>query len=189
MLRSNRKLRARADNTVVYSALLVQAATHGAGIFAVKYCLLRSWERYNRHAKLPHESMQGEVRAIGYMHSGRDLSPNTSLLPWAGTPAGGGYSTVDDLLRFALALRSGKLISRPLLREATTAQTHYGYSLGFVLFGEGGFGHTGGMPGANGELLILPRSRYLLIVLVNRDPRMASDIPEFIRQSLTQPSI
>src|SRR6202041_2673607 len=85
-----------------------------------------------------------------------------------------GYSTVDDLLRFAQALRSGKLISRPLLREATTAQTHYGYSLGFVLFGEGGFGHTGGMPGANGELLILPRSRYLLIVLVNRDPRMAS---------------
>jgi CubicO group peptidase (beta-lactamase class C family) len=100
-----------------------------------------------------------------------------------------GYSTVDDLLRFAQALRSGKLISRPLLREATTAQTHYGYSLGFVLFGEGGFGHTGGMPGANGELLILPRSRYLLIVLVNRDPRMASDIAELIRQSLPQPSM
>jgi CubicO group peptidase (beta-lactamase class C family) len=141
------------------------------------------------HTDLLHESAQGEVRAIGYMHSVAGLIPNTSLLPWAGTSAGGGYSTVDDLLRFARALRSGKLVSRPLVREATTDQTHYGYGLGFNLLGEGSFGHEGGMPGANGELLILPRDRYVLIVLVNRDPRMASGMGWFIRQSLPQPSM
>ena len=42
-------------------------------------------------------------------------------------------------------------------------------------------------PSANGELLILPRSRYLLIALMNRDQRMAS--AEFLRQSLPQPSM
>jgi hypothetical protein len=46
------------------------------------------------------------------------------------------------------------------------------------------------LPSANGELLILlPRSRYLLIALMNRDPRMASDMAEFLRQSLPQPSM
>jgi hypothetical protein len=44
-------------------------------------------------------------------------------------------------------------------------------------------------PSANGELLTLPCSRYLLIALMNRDPRIASDMAEFLRQSLPQPSM
>ena len=35
---------------------------------------------------------------------GTQWQPNTNTLPWRGTSAGGGYSTVGDLLRFADAL-------------------------------------------------------------------------------------
>src|SRR5262245_43462646 len=42
-------------------------------------------------------------RAIGYMRArdGGDWTPNTDTLPYRGTSAGGGYSTVDDLMKFA----------------------------------------------------------------------------------------
>ena len=135
------------------------------------------------------EASRGGERAIGYMRSGHGLIPNTSILPWAGTSAGGEYSTAHDLLQFASTLRSGRLINRAFLRQATTDQTHYGYGLGFSLVGEGSFGHIGGMPGVSGELLILPRSAYVLIVLANRGPRTADNMVEFIRQSLPQPSM
>ena len=62
--------------------------------------------------------------------------PNTDTLPWRGTAAGGGYSTVGDLLRFAQALESGTLISKAMLAEATRPhQQQYGY--GFDVQGQG----------------------------------------------------
>jgi D-alanyl-D-alanine carboxypeptidase len=62
--------------------------------------------------------------------------PNTDTLPWRGTAAGGGYSTVGDLLRFAQALPSGKLISMATLAEATRPhQQQSGY--GFDVQGQG----------------------------------------------------
>jgi D-alanyl-D-alanine carboxypeptidase len=50
------------------------------------------------------ESVEVPGRAVGYMRaspSGGAWVPNTDTLPWRGTAAGGGYSTVGDLLRFA----------------------------------------------------------------------------------------
>ena len=40
-------------------------------------------------------------RATGYMRSNDAWVPNTDTLPWSGTAAGGGYSTVGDFFRFA----------------------------------------------------------------------------------------
>ncbi len=37
-------------------------------------------------------------------------SPNTDTLPFRGTSAGGGYSTVEDLFHFATALENHKLL-------------------------------------------------------------------------------
>ena len=75
-------------------------------------------------------------RAAGYTRPGDAWMPNTEMLPWRGTSAGGGYSTVGDLLRFAQALNSGKLISKAMLAEATRPQQEqYGY--GFGVQGEG----------------------------------------------------
>ena len=42
---------------------------------------------------------------------GGNAKVNTDFLPYRGTSAGGGYSTVIDLLRFANALREHQLLN------------------------------------------------------------------------------
>jgi len=106
-------------------------------------------------------------------------------MPWSGTSAGGGYSTVRDLLLFAEALQSGKLLASDLLREATQASPmRRDYGMGFYVLPDGGYGHGGGGPGINGELHILVHSGYVLVALANRDPRMATNMVDFITSIL-----
>src|SRR5262249_36336481 len=52
-------------------------------------------------------------RSSGYMRArgGSGWTPNTDTLPYRGTSAGGGYSTVVDLLKFAEALMGHKLLN------------------------------------------------------------------------------
>jgi CubicO group peptidase (beta-lactamase class C family) len=121
-------------------------------------------------------------RSTGYMRREGTWLPNTDTLPWRGTAAGGGYSTARDLLRFAQALESGKLISRRLLAEATTGHKD-GYGYGFTIRDEGGvrwYGHGGGAPGMNGELRIVPALGYVLVGLANLDPPAASRPIDFV---------
>ncbi len=52
-------------------------------------------------------------RAVGYTKSSdatREWRPNVDTLPYRGTSAGGGYSTVEDLLAFADGLVNHKLL-------------------------------------------------------------------------------
>jgi D-alanyl-D-alanine carboxypeptidase len=130
------------------------------------------------------ESVDVPNRAVGYTRSspaGGAWVPNTDTLPWRGTAAGGGYSTVGDLLRFAQALGSGRLISKATLAEATRPhQQQYGY--GFGVQGEGrlrSYGHGGGAPGMNGELRVFPELGYVVVSLSNLDPPAASELVEF----------
>jgi CubicO group peptidase (beta-lactamase class C family) len=86
-----------------------------------------------------------------------------------GGPAGGGYSTVDDLHRFAVALLDGRLVSPATVRLLTSTKPELGsphYGFGFGMFPDGGFGHTGGFPGISSRLDILPGG-YLLVALSN----------------------
>jgi CubicO group peptidase (beta-lactamase class C family) len=129
------------------------------------------------------EAVDVPNRAVGYMRAspGGAWAPNTDTLPWRGTSAGGGYSTVGDLMRFAQALGSGTLISKATLAEATRPhQQHYGY--GFDVQGGGrlrSYGHGGGAPGMNGELRIFPQLGYVVVSLSNLDPPAASEPVEF----------
>jgi D-alanyl-D-alanine carboxypeptidase len=129
------------------------------------------------------ESVEVPGRAVGYMRPSPDdaWEPNTSTLPWRGTAAGGGYSTVGDLLRFAQALDSGRLLSKATLAEATRPhQQQYGY--GFDVQGQGrlaSYGHGGGAPGMNGELRVFPQLGYVVVALSNLDPPAASEMVEF----------
>lgn len=124
-------------------------------------------------------------RAIGYSPRQNGLVPNTEGMPWSGTSAGGGYSTVRDLFLFAEALQSGKLLGPDLLREATQASAmRPDYGMGFYVLPDGGYGHGGGAAGINGELHILPHSGYVLVALANRDPRMATNMVDFITSIL-----
>src|SRR4029079_1098967 len=99
-------------------------------------------------------------RSVGYMRSdGPSWQPNTDTLPYRGTSAGGGYSTVEDLLKFATALQTNKLLDAKHTEMLTTGkvETPGGgkYAYGFqdaVVNGLRCFGHGGGAPGMNGEL-------------------------------------
>lgn len=97
-----------------------------------------------------------------------------------GTPAGGVYSNAPDLLRFAQALQSGKIV-RPSTLELMV-QRHVdstppgapidGYGYGFGLLNIGGFatfGHNGGTPGAAGQLDMLDKPNVAMLVLSNAD--------------------
>jgi D-alanyl-D-alanine carboxypeptidase len=53
---------------------------------------------------------------------GSPLTPNTGTLPFRGTSAGGGCSTVEDLLRFASALTSHKLLDAEHTALLTTGK-------------------------------------------------------------------
>lgn len=121
--------------------------------------------------------------STGYLKDGQ---PNTDTLPWRGTSAGGGYSTVGDLLRFALALEAGKLLDRKLLDQATTKQSADPgappYGFGFGLSGSGPefhYGHNGGAPGMNGELVIYRDRGLIFVALSNTDPPAASALANF----------
>ena len=132
------------------------------------------------------ESVKVPHRAVGYTKpfAGSSWKPNTDTLPWRGTAAGGGYSTVGDLLRFAVALESGKLISKAMLAEANREhQPEYGY--GFGVQGQGSsrsYGHGGGAPGMNGELRVYPELGYVVVSLSNLDPPAATDLVAFFEQ-------
>ena len=88
-----------------------------------------------------------------------------------GGPAGGGYSTVGDLTRFAVALQEGRLVSREGARLLTTPKPElsspdYGFGFGID---EGGriVGHSGGFPGISAQLDIYLVDGYTMAVMAN----------------------
>ena len=129
------------------------------------------------------ESETVSNRSTGYMRSADAWVPNTDTLPWSGTAAGGGYSTVGDFFRFAEALQSGKLVSSASLTRMITPGLNNQYGFGMSLAGEGAtrsFGHAGGAQGQNGDLRVFPESGYVIVALSNLDPPAASRMVDFI---------
>jgi CubicO group peptidase (beta-lactamase class C family) len=118
--------------------------------------------------------------AIGYTRveeDGERMWKNNLFLHVAkGGPAGGGYSTVDDLHRFADALRSEALVSSETLDlfwEPTAASMKalpYGY--GFAVSewnGERVVGHSGGFHGISARFDLYVDSSTTVVVLSNYD--------------------
>jgi CubicO group peptidase (beta-lactamase class C family) len=89
-----------------------------------------------------------------------------------GGPAGGGFSTVGDLLRFARALQKGLLVSEGTLGMLWTDHNGHGYGYGFGV-AEGGagkvVGHGGGFAGINANLDIFLDRGYIAAVMTNYD--------------------
>ena len=81
---------------------------------------------------------------------------NNTILSARGSSAGGGYSTLSDLLKFVGALRSG-LLSVPDDEGVFNSKF-------------GGLGSAGGSEGANALIEADERSGYTVIVLSNFDP-------------------
>jgi CubicO group peptidase (beta-lactamase class C family) len=137
------------------------------------------------------ESEDVPNRSVGYtapFFGSRLRQPNTDWLPWRGTAAGGGYSTVGDIARFAEALKSHTLLSPGSTELLLTGKIDLGYGLryAFGFFdarasdGTGWLGHGGGAPGMNGDLRIYPRSGYVVVVLANLDPPAAQRMTDYL---------
>lgn len=135
----------------------------------------------------PPENVAVSNQSIGYM-----MSPdgkwvvNTNTLPYRATSAGGGYSTVGDLLRFANALQSHRLLDARYTTMMTTGKVAMGGPLKYGFgFGSGPingtlcFGHNGGAPGMNGDLEICADG-YTVVTLANEDPPSAERVEDFI---------
>ncbi|WP_162806456.1 serine hydrolase domain-containing protein [Sphingosinicella terrae] len=92
---------------------------------------------------------------------------NTHRCARPGTSAGGYYSTVGDLHRFARAIQSGVLVRAETLAEMRRAQNadNPNYGLGFTTRG-GHIGHSGEITGAEARYRILPDG-HIVIVLSN----------------------
>jgi CubicO group peptidase (beta-lactamase class C family) len=129
----------------------------------------------NDTGSLP-ENVRVAGRVQGYTQKDGKWLLNTDTLPWRGTPAGGGYSTLADLLRFAHAMMDGKLLPNNLRDAATRSETKgdwYGY--GFEVHGKGiahSYGHTGGAPGMAAELRVYPNVKTVIIALSNIDTQL-----------------
>jgi CubicO group peptidase (beta-lactamase class C family) len=105
-----------------------------------------------------------------------------------GGPAGGGFSTVKDLHRFARAIQSGKLVSQESLDKMWKDHSgeYYGYGFG-VEEGENGrvVGHGGGFDGINSNLDIFLDKGYIVAVMSNVD-NGASPIAEKVGMLLVR---
>jgi len=92
-----------------------------------------------------------------------------------GGPAGGGFSTVEDLLAFDIALRSYKLLNKELTENLWTGKPELNspdYGFGFGIRGtptERVVGHGGGFSGINSNLDMFLDSGYTAAVMSNYD--------------------
>ena len=134
--------------------------------------------------------------SIGYTKMGTGPGtdawhPTTGTLSYRGTSAGGGYSTVGDLLAFANALRDNKLLDPQYTKLLTTAKVKnpFGfdaYSFGVqTINGVQCFGHNGGSRGTNGDLETCRDSTYTVIALANMDPPAAEQASQFVINRLS----
>jgi CubicO group peptidase (beta-lactamase class C family) len=108
-----------------------------------------------------------------------------------GGPAGGGYSTIDDILKFSIALREHTLLSARYTDLITAGKVdasfgRYGYGFGDVNFNSvRSIGHNGGAPGIAAQFDIYPELGYTVIVLSNYDPPAMVKVLSKIRTLIT----
>jgi D-alanyl-D-alanine carboxypeptidase len=125
--------------------------------------------------------------SVGYTKMGATRwIPNTETPTNSGTSAGGGLSTVGDLLRFADALRENKLLDAQHTKLMTTGRVAnpfgfdaYGFGVQ-TINGNQCFGHNGSSRGVYGDLEMCLNSSYAIVVLANIDPPAAEQVSQFI---------
>ncbi len=132
-------------------------------------------------------------RSIGYTAAGatNGLRPNTGMLPYRGTSAGGGYTTVGDLLSFVNAVQQNKLLKAHYTEMLTVGKVKTpGGCLVASAFasceinGLSFFGMGGGSIGMNADLEVCPSTGYVVAVLANMDPNAAGQESMFISSRL-----
>ena len=122
--------------------------------------------------------------AIGYTRDGaetpeelRARRDNIKLHVVKGSPAGGSFSTVEDLERFAAAVLGHKLLNADYTRLAMSAQAKTGLGddasgFGFQIEPANGHavvGHRGGFQGISASFFMYPDDGHVVVLLSNYD--------------------
>ena len=124
-----------------------------------------------------------------------EISPRTGGRPRAeelhrGSPAGGGVSTVGDMLRFSQALLAGRLVPMEYVRLLTSPKPEvgsqrYGYGFGVIARPMRIVGHNGGKPGVFAQLDIYPENGYTTVLLMNQgDGEPQGEFVELLRSAV-----
>jgi hypothetical protein len=113
--------------------------------------------------------------------------------PIVHVPMGGGWSTVDDLARFAIALMQARLVGREMTERVMTGilPADYGgrHGYGFetrVINGVRIVGHQGAAPGVSNQVDFYPDLGYVMVVLGNTDAGGTQAIAKHVRASITK---
>jgi D-alanyl-D-alanine carboxypeptidase len=136
--------------------------------------------------------------AIGYSKMGPDgkqleeVRDNTNTREVRGGPAGGGYSTVGDLVKFHMALRSYKLLNEEYTKLVTTGKVEAGGPMGRYAYGFGDkifdgkhiVGHNGGSGGISANFEMYPELGYTSVLLMNTDPPAMMPVIMGVRQRI-----
>jgi CubicO group peptidase (beta-lactamase class C family) len=140
----------------------------------------------------------GRKIAVGYTLLNAPPSAGRQRVePLHGAQAsGGGQSTVRDLIQFAQALQSGRLISAASFELMITGKESmepggppvvaYGF-LERRVNGVRIIENSGGAPGINAALSFHPDSKNAVAVLANYDPPAATDVARTIERLLIEP--
>ncbi len=131
--------------------------------------------------------------AVGYTQHGAKegtLRNNIYIHVCKGGPAGGGYSTVEDLLSFSNALIGNKLLTPEYTELAIKGKVRRSenvmYAYGIQDRKENNhriIGHGGGFPGISSKLDIYKDLGYTVIVMSNFD-RGSIEVENFVKEQL-----
>ena len=136
--------------------------------------------------------------AIGYTKMSSQGQPqeeirdNTSLREIKGGPAGGGFSTAPDLVKFHQALFGYKLLDKTHTELVTTGKVDGPRGMGKYAYGFGennaggkhSVGHNGGAPGIAANFEMFPELGYTAVALMNSDPPAVLPVAKAIREHI-----
>lgn len=135
----------------------------------------------------------GYTKQNRYLQGSDEWTSNVFISPVKGGPAGGAYSTVDDLLRFDVALRTHKLLSRKYTETVLAGKVEYRpnakYAYGFandIVEGERVVFHDGGANGVSAEFDLYPDLGYTVVVLSNLDHPSARPVVKKAQQAVAR---
>lgn len=131
--------------------------------------------------------------SVGYFRDGvfsSDWKADWMKIPFKGGPAGGGYSTNTDLLRFARALREGRLVKPATLARMFDGEVPAGpgaYAAGFgdrLSHGMHVRGHAGGIEGTDANLQMIWETGAAVALTSNEGPGQSWLLAEHIADLL-----
>lgn len=138
---------------------------------------MKDTDSYMADAPTPNLAEGYTAQWDGKEHPGEPLRANVYSRPARGSAAGGGYSTAEDLLRFADALRAGKLLTKPYSEwvlggpepgaSAENSPPPPGWPMAAF---------AGGAPGINAQVAL--EGEVTVVVLANLDPPAAGRVAQ-----------